>query len=107
MRRRNRALPVVVLAALALALVSGCAGTRSNGGLPSDPNLIQREIVEISQDMQNTEEMIKGSKAQLQVEDNQALRDDLRTLEMRLIHLESQKRALEERLAEIEASTGS
>jgi hypothetical protein len=104
MTSRSRAVPLVALVALSLALVAGCAGTRSTGELSDDPVLIQKELVEIEQDMLNVEELIKGTKAQLQYEDSQGLRDDLRQLEMDLIHLESQQRALNERLAEIEAS---
>jgi hypothetical protein len=72
--------------------------------MSDDPVLIERELLEISNDMQNTEEMIKGSRAQLQYEDSQDLRDSIRQLEMRLLGLESQKRALEERLTELETS---
>jgi septal ring factor EnvC (AmiA/AmiB activator) len=72
--------------------------------LRRDSGLIRKELVEIEMDMKNTEEMIKGSKAQLQMEDNQQLRDEIRSLEMNLIHLESQKRALEERLQELETT---
>lgn len=100
----TRAVPMVLLAVLGLLLVAGCAGTGGAGELPDDPTLIHKELEEIALDMQNTREMLKGSKAQLQIEDNQMLRDDIHSLEMNLIHLESQQRALEERLAEIEAS---
>ena len=104
MKRCTRVVPVILLMALGLALAAGCAGTRGTRDLPDNPVLIQKELVEIEQDMGNVGEMIKGTKAQLQFEDGQNLRENLRALEMELIHLESQKRALEERLAEIEAS---
>ena len=104
MTGRTRAVPMVLLAVFALSLIAGCAGTTGSREMSDDPNLIEKELLEIDNDMQNTEEMIKGSKAQLQYEDSQVLRDNLRQLEMRLIHLESQKRALEQRLAELAAS---
>jgi septal ring factor EnvC (AmiA/AmiB activator) len=105
MRHLARVAIAALLLAFAWLLFAGCAGTRStNEDIPDDPVLIQKELVEIRQDMRNTEEMIKGTKAQLQIDDNQAIRDEIRSLEMHLIHLESQKRALEERLAEIDAS---
>lgn len=104
MVQRTRIIPMAMLVVFGFLLLSGCAGTKAGGEVSDDPVLIQKQIGELDRDMRNTEEMIKGSKAQLQMEDNQVLRDELRSLEMNLIHLESQKRALEERLAELEAS---
>jgi septal ring factor EnvC (AmiA/AmiB activator) len=104
MMHRRQVVPFLVLAAFLFVLAAGCAGTRSGSDVPDDPVLIRKELVEIERDMQNTEEMIKGSKAQLQMDDSQELRDEIRSLEMSLIHLESQKRALEERLTELEAT---
>lgn len=104
MKHRTRAVPMVLLAVFALSLIAGCAGTTGGREMSDDPVLIEKELLEISNDMENTEEMIKGSRAQLQYEDSQDLRDNIRQLEMRLLSLESQKRALEERLTELEAS---
>ena len=107
MRYQARGVTVALLVAFAGLLFAGCAGTRTTAGdIPDDPVLIQKELIEIDNDIRNTEEMIKGSKAQLQIDDNTAIREDIRELEMHLIHLESQKRALEERLAEIKAQGG-
>lgn len=100
MERRVGAVTMLVIMTLGLALAAGCAGTRSDE-MPDDPELIRKEIVQIAMDIRNTEELIKGSKAQLQIEDNQDLRSELRSLEAELIHLESRKRALEQRLAEL------
>ena len=66
MKRRTCAVSMVLLAAFALALVGGCAGTTGSRELSDDPVLIQKELAEISNDIGNTEEMIKGSRAQLQ-----------------------------------------
>jgi uncharacterized protein YhaN len=104
--RRRSVRTFAVVAVLAAVLLSGCAGTRSQT-LPDDPRLIRNEIEEIGLDMRNTEEMLKGSRAQLQIEDSQELRNEIRRLEMELYELESQKRALEERLAELEAGGSS
>ncbi len=101
---RRQFVQLLVLTAFVSLLAVGCAGTQAGGDVPDDPALIRKELVEIDLDMKNTEEMIKGSKAQLQMDDNQQLRDEIRSLEMDLIHLESQKRALEERLQELETA---
>ena len=106
MRRFARAVVATMLVALACLTVAGCAGTRGTQQMSDDPVMIQKEIVELDREISNTEEMLKSSKTQLQMEDSQQLRDDIRSLEMSLIHLESQKRALEERLAEIRAQEG-
>ncbi len=100
MRGSRRTLFVPALLVLALLLQSGCAGT-GGIGVPDDPGLIRKELVEISQDIGNTEEMLKGSRAQLQMDDGQELRSSIRTLEMELQKLQSQKAALEERLTEL------
>lgn len=102
MRRRFGAVLMLLLGVLGLVFAAGCAGTMSEE-ISSDPELIRKEITEIDIEMRNTEELIKGSKAQLQIDDSQDLRGEIRTLEMNLIHLESRKRALEERLAELAA----
>jgi septal ring factor EnvC (AmiA/AmiB activator) len=102
MRGRRGTATLALLIAFGFLLLAGCAGTRREG-LPDDPGLIRSELRDINTEIGNTEELIKGSKAQLQVQDNQELRNEIRSLETNLIHLQSRKRALEERLAEIEA----
>lgn len=102
MERRVGAVAMLIVMVLGLALAAGCAATRTDE-LPDDPDLIQKELVQIRMEIRNTEELIKGSKAQLQIDDNQELRSELRSLETELIHLESRQRALEERLAELAA----
>lgn len=102
MRRRVGAVLMLLLGVLGLVFATGCAGTMTEE-TTNDPELIHKEIIEIGVEMRNTEELIKGSKAQLQIDDSQDLRGEIRTLEMNLIHLESRKRALEERLAELAA----
>ena len=102
MRRRTTAVVLPLLAVLGLLLLAGCVGT-GGGSTPDDPKLIRDELEDIRVETANTEELLKGSKAQLQVEDSQVLRDNIRSLEMNLIHLESRERALEERLQELAA----
>ena len=102
MKRRAVASMAILLSVLPLALSCGCAGTRSEE-VSSDPVLIGKEIVQLDMDIANTRELIKGTKAEIQVEDSQTLREQLRSLETELIYLESRKRALEERLAELES----
>ncbi|MBD3348519.1 MAG: hypothetical protein GF400_04910 [Candidatus Eisenbacteria bacterium] len=103
MRYPARVFAIAVLVAVSCAVVSGCAGSRGGGDIPDDPVLIRKELVEIERQIQNTEEILKGSKAQLQMDETQELREEIRSLEMDLIHLESQQRALEERLEELKA----
>jgi hypothetical protein len=102
MRRRIRAVLMLFLAVLSLAFAAGCAGTMG-AETSNDPDLIRKEIVDIEMEIGNTEELLKGNKAQLQIESDQNLLNDIRTLEMNLMYLESRKRALEERLAELAA----
>lgn len=93
-----------LLAVVALAVLAGCAGTQGGGDIPSDPDLIRKEIAEIDMDIQNAEEVLKGSRAELQVEDNQSLRNEIHSLEAEIAQLHSKKKALEERLRELEAA---
>ena len=102
MKRRAVAAFAILLTVLPLALACGCAGTRSEE-VSNDPVLIRKEIAQLEMEISNTGELIKGTKAEIQVEDSQNLREELRALEMELIYLESRKRALEERLAELAA----
>jgi hypothetical protein len=102
MREPRRMFFVPLFLALALLLQSGCAGT-GGSNVPNDPGLIRKELTEISQDIGNAEEMLKGSRAQLQMDDSQELRSEIRVLEMELYELRAQKAALEERLTELKA----
>jgi len=102
MRRVTAVVPLLLVVALGLPSLLGCAGTRGEE-IPDDPVMIQKELAEIEVDIANAEEMLKGSKAQLQIEDNQDLRNEIRSIEMDLYHLKARKRALEERLDELAA----
>jgi predicted small secreted protein len=101
MMKRAEGLPLL-LGLLAVVVLAGCAGTQGGGDLPNDPALIKKEISQIDDDLLNAEEMLKGSKAELQVQDNNTLRDEIRSLEARIGQLRSQKKALETRLRELE-----
>jgi hypothetical protein len=97
------AVSLVLVVAFAL-LLQGCAGTGRGLAIPDDPALIRNEIAEIDNDIANTQEMLKGARAELQIDDSTIIRDQIREHEMNLIHLESRKRALEERLADLEGT---
>jgi chromosome segregation ATPase len=99
--KRAKGLPLL-LGLLAVVVLAGCAGTQGGGDLTNDPVLIKKEITQIDDDILNAEEMLKGSKAELQVQDSNTLRDQIRSLEARLAQLRSQKKALETRLRELE-----
>lgn len=107
MRRDMVAVPLFVLAAACIMLIQGCAGSGQGMTVPNDPRMIRKEIVEIENEITNTREMLKASQAELQIDDSTLIRDEIRGHEMNLIHLESRKRALEERLRELEAAEGS
>ncbi len=106
MRQRTGAIAGALLLVLGLLLIAGCAGT-GGGGISSDPRLINNELEEIETDIAIAEEMLKGSRAQLQIEDSTELRSQIRTLEMDLYELRARKAALGERLKELEAEGGS
>ena len=99
--KRAEGLPLL-LGILAVVVLAGCAGTQGGGDVPSDPTLIRKEISQIDEDILNAEEMLKGSKAELQVQDSQTLRNEIRSLEAKIAQLRSQKTALEARLRELE-----
>lgn len=102
MGRRVGRVAVLLLALLGLVIAAGCAGTRTER-MSDNPELVRKEIAEIALGIRNVQELIKGSKAELQIEDSQDLRNELRSLEAELIHLESRKRALEEHLTNLSA----
>jgi septal ring factor EnvC (AmiA/AmiB activator) len=99
--KRAESIPLL-LGLLAAVVLVGCAGTQGGGDVPNDPALIKKEISQIDDDILNAEEMLKGSKAELQVQDSQTLRNEIRSLEARIGQLRSQKKALEARLRELE-----
>jgi len=103
MDRRICSLCVLAFGLAALSLLAGCAATKP-ADLPGDPKLIRDELSEIQNEIANTEEMIKGNRAQLQVDDSQDLRNEITTLEAQLGHLKSRRTALEQRLRELEAA---
>ena len=103
MYRRIRFLCALMLALAALSMLIGCAATKTED-LPGDPKLIRDELSEIENEIANTEEMIKGNRAQLQVDDSQDLRNQTTALEAELGHLRGRRTALEQRLKELEAA---
>jgi len=102
MRRLTTPTALALLLVLGLLLLGGCAG-KDNSNLVDDPRLVYKELYEIDTDIANTQEMLKGTKAQQQIDDSAELRDEIRRLEMELYELEAQKAALHERLDELEA----
>jgi hypothetical protein len=103
MDQRIRSICALVLAIAALTVVLGCAATKPQD-LPGDPKLIRDELSEIQNEIANTEEMIKGDRAQLQVDDSQDLRGEIIGLEAELGHLKARRTALEQRLKELGAT---
>jgi hypothetical protein len=105
MSERTSRSVAVLLAAVCIAVVVGCAGTTPGGGgdFPNDPELLRKEIVEIDSDILNMEEMYKASLTQMQMEEDAELRREVNEMWMDLEELRARKAALEERLAEIEA----
>jgi len=103
MNRRTVATCLLV-AMLAVLILPGCAGTRTaHGENASDPLLIRHRIEDIDHEIANTEEYLKGSKAELQINDSQELRNQIRQYEMELYELRARKASLQEQLRELEA----
>jgi len=100
MRNRACSIGALVIGVVALLVLLGCAATKPED-MPGDPKLIRDEIAKITEEIANTEEMIKGSRAQLQVEDSQDLRDEIRRYEAEIGQLKSRRTALEQRLREL------
>jgi len=103
MDRRICSLCILAFGLAALSLLAGCAATKP-ADLPGDPKLIRDELSEIQNEIANTEEMIKGNRAQLQVDDSQDLRNEITTLEAQLGQLKSRRTVLEQRLRELGAA---
>ena len=93
---------VFLLATVCIIAVVGCAGTKSSS-LPDNPQVIQRQISDIDNDILNAEEMYKANLTALQMDENTDLRREVNRLWIELEHLRSRKAALEERLGQLEA----
>ncbi len=102
MTRRVGSVAAFLLAAVCIIAVVGCAGTNSSA-LPDNPQVIERQISDIDNDILNAEEMYKANLTALQMDENTELRREVNRLWIELEHLRSQKAALEERLVQIEA----
>lgn len=103
MRCDKAAVPLLVVAVACVLWMQGCAGSGQGSSVPDDPRMIRNELAEIENEIVNTEEMLKASRAELQIDDSAIIREDIREHEMNLIHLQSRKKALEERLRELGA----
>ena len=104
MTRRVVSVAVFLLAAVCIVALVGCAGTTGSGAaLPDNPDILERQISDIDNDIQNTEEMYKANLTALQMDENTDLRREVNRLWVELEYLRSQKTALQVRLAEIEA----
>lgn len=97
----------LLVAILAVSLLPGCAGTRAGGDKDTtDPMVIMHRLEAVEHEIANTEEYLKGSKAELQINDSQELRNQIRQYEMELYELQSRKATLEQQLRELqEAAT--
>ena len=93
---------VFLLAAVCIVAAVGCAGTAGSEASNS-PDLVRRQIEDIDNDILNAEEMYKASLTELQMEENTDLRREINRLWVEMEHLRSQKAALEQYLAELEA----
>jgi hypothetical protein len=104
MRAAARALQCALVVAFCLPLIAGCAGAGGGGRseqIPTDPTILCDELSEIRNDIGNVEELIKGTKAEMNMKEDPNLRSQLRSLEMELYHLRSRESALEERRIEL------
>jgi hypothetical protein len=93
----------LLLAAVCVVALGGCAGTQAVTTSSENPDMIRNEIKDIDNDILNTEEMYKASLTELQMEESVDLRREVNRLWVELEHLRSQRTALENRLAELEA----
>ena len=104
MLRRIGTVVAFLLVGVSVAVIGGCAGSGgSSEEIASDPVMLRREIVEIDNEILNMEEMYKASLTELQMEEDTDLRREVNRMWIELEHLRSQKTALEQRLAELEA----
>jgi len=104
MTRRVVSVAVFLLAAACIVALVGCAGTTGSGAaLPDNPDVLERQISDIDNDILNTEEMYKANLTALQMDENTDLRREVNRLWIEMEHLRSRKAALEERLLQLEA----
>ena len=104
MTRRVGSVAVFLLVAVSIVALSGCAGTTGSGApLPDNPDVLQRQISDIDNDILNAEEMYKANLTALQMDETTQLRREVNRLWIELEHLRSRKAALEERLLQLEA----
>jgi len=103
MTRRVVSVAVFLLAAVCIVALVGCAGSTGSGSaLPGSPDILERQISDIDNDILNTEEMYKANLTALQMDENTELRREVNRLWIEMEHLRSRKAALEERLLELE-----
>ena len=103
MTRLAGSVAVFLLAAVCTVALVGCAGTTSSGAaLPDNPEVLQRQISDIDNDILNAEEMYKANLTALQMDENTELRREVNRLWIELEHLRSRKAALQERLLQLE-----
>lgn len=93
---------VFLLAAVCTVALVGCAGTTSSA-LPDNPQVLQRQISDLDNDILNAEEMYKANLTALQMDENADTRRQVNRLWIELEHLRSRKAALNERLLQLEA----
>ena len=104
MTRRLVSVAVFLLAGVCIVALVGCAGTTgSSGALPDNPDILERQISDIENDIQNAEEMYKANLTALQMDEDTDTRREVNRLWIELEHLRSRKAALEERLLQLEA----
>lgn len=102
MTRRVGSVAVFLLAAVCTVALVGCAGTTSSV-LPDNPDVLQRQISDIDNDILNAEEMYKANLTALQMNEDSELRREVNRLWIELEHLRSRRAALHERLLQLEA----
>jgi len=104
MTRLVGSVAVFLLAAVCTVALVGCAGTTGSGSaLPDNPQVLQRQISDIDNDILNAEEMYKANLTALQMDENADTRREVNRLWIELEHLRSRRAALNERLLQLEA----
>ena len=104
MTRRIVSMAVFLLGAVCIVALVGCAGTTGSGAaLPDNPDILERQISDLDNDIQNAEEMYKANLTALQMDETTELRREVNRLWIEMEHLRSRKAALEERLLQLEA----
>ncbi len=102
MTRRVGSVAVFLLVAVCVVALVGCAGTTSSA-LPDNTDVLERQISDIDNDIQNTEEMYKANLTALQMDENAETRREVNRLWIEMEHLRSRRAALQERLLQLEA----